>query len=205
MRARMALRLANIEIEIREISLRDKPAHMLQMSPKGTVPVLILAYGTLIDESLEIMLWAFNHAREKNDATGLEHSSVSLQTNIHAACGASNLMTLVLMNDLEFKKNLDCYKYPERFPEKTQLEYRQQGELFLQKLEDLLQQNTYLFGENFSLADIAIFPFVRQFAAVDSTWFDNAPYVALHVWLNTWLKSDLFNDVMQKQPIYTEK
>jgi glutathione S-transferase len=199
MRARMALKLANIEVEIREISLRDKPAHMLQASPKGTVPVLILPDGSVVDESLAIMDWAFcqpsNLAREQNDATGLEHSSASLQTNIHAASRA-----LVLMNDTEFKKNLDCYKYPDRFPAKSQQEYRTQGEVFLQQLEDLLKQNTYLFGSEASFADYAIFPFIRQFAAVDLVWFETSNYPKLRAWLNGWLESELFKSVMTKNP-----
>ena len=194
MRARMALKLADIAVEIREISLRDKPAHMLQVSPKATVPVLILPDASVIDESLEIMFWAFSHAGEKNDA---------LQPNIHTASRA-----LVLMNDNEFKKNLDCYKYPERNFQhnhaKSQLEYRQQGEVFLQQLEQLLQQKHYLFGEKPSFADYAIFPFVRQFAAVDAVWFETAPYLKLRVWLNDLVNSDLFKSVMTKPLIFTD-
>jgi glutathione S-transferase len=159
MRARMALKLANIEVEIREISLREKPAHMRQVSSKATVPVLILADGSVIDESLEIMLFALK-----------QHS---LQTNIHAGCRA-----LILENDTSFKQALDAYKYPERFPTKTQMQHRADGEIFLQKLENLLQKNIYLFDANLGLADIAIFPFVRQFAAVDAFWFEASHYQA---------------------------
>jgi glutathione S-transferase len=201
MRARMALKLAGIEVEIREISLRDKPAHMLQASPKATVPVLILADSSVVDESLAIMDWAFcqpsNLVREKTNATGLEHSSASLQASIHAASRA-----LVLMNDTEFKKNLDCYKYPERYPTQSQLEYRAQGEVFLQQLEDLLQQNTYLFGSEPSFADYAIFPFVRQFVAVDAAWFEQSNYPKLRAWLAAWIESDLFKSVMTKNPTF---
>jgi glutathione S-transferase len=186
MRARMALKLVGIEVEIREISLRDKPAHMLQASPKGTVPVLILPDGSVVDESLAIMDWAFNNVREQNDA---------LQANIHVVSRA-----LVLMNDTEFKKNLDCYKYPERYATQSQLEYRMQGEEFLQQLEDLLQQNIYLFSAEPSFADYAIFPFIRQFVAVDSVWFETSPYPKLRAWLNAWLESELFKSVMTKNP-----
>ena len=191
MRARMALKLANIEVEVREISLRNKPAHMLQVSPKATVPVLILADGKVIDESLAIMDWALTR----------EGKCDALQANIHKACRA-----LILMNDTEFKKNLDGYKYPERNLEsgqkKSQLAYRQQGEAFLQQLELLLQHNVYLFASTPSFADYAIFPFVRQFAAVDSTWFAQSEYPKLRAWLNGWLASDLFNGVMTKNPTY---
>ncbi len=194
MRARMALKLADIVVETREISLRDKPAHMLQVSPKATVPVLILADGTVIDESLGIMQWAFEQAALKG-----EGNCDALQANIHQAYSA-----LVLMNDVEFKKNLDCYKYPERYPTQSQLEYRAQGEVFLQQLENLLQQNTYLFAGIPSFADYAIFPFIRQFAAVDSAWFETAPYPKLRTWLNNWVNSDLFKSIMTKNPTFID-
>ena len=192
MRARMALRLANIEVEVREISLRDKPAHMLQVSPKGSVPVLVLQDGSVIDESLEIMFFAW-----QTHATGLEHSSTSLRGNIHADAGV-----LILENDSSFKQALDAYKYPEKHPSKTQAQHRAEGEVFLQKLESLLEQNIYLFDAKPSLADIAIFPFVRQFAAVDNAWFLGAAYPKLRAWLNGWMESELFKSVMQKRAVY---
>jgi glutathione S-transferase len=188
MRARMALKLANIEVEIREISLREKPAHLLEISPKATVPVLILQDGTVIDESIEIMLFALK-----------QHS---LQTNTHAPSRA-----LILENDNSFKQALDAYKYPERHKKLTQQQHRVQGEVFLQKLENLLSKNTYLLEAMPSLADMAIFPFIRQFAAVDAAWFDGlnekqAPYPKLRAWLKAWVESDLFKSVMTKNPTY---
>ena len=183
MRARMALKLAGIEVEIREVSLRDKPTHLLQVSPKATVPVLILQDGTVMDESLDIMYWAF-----KKHALG---------ANIHAGTSV-----LILENDGSFKQALDAYKYPEKHPNKTQGQHRADGEVFLQKVEGLLLQNIYLFDVKPSLADIAIFPFVRQFAAVDSAWFENANYPMLLAWLNAWVNSELFKSVMQKQTVY---
>ncbi len=192
MRARMALKLADIQVEIREVSLRNKPQHMLQISPKGTVPVLQLQDGSVIDESLQIMLYAL-----KTHATGLKHSSAGLGANIHAAASA-----LITENDNDFKRALDAYKYPERNKNKTQIEHRADGEVFLQKLENLLQKNQYLFGEETGIADIAIFPFVRQFAAVDAAWWQSAPYPKLRVWLKIWLESTLFLSVMQKWPTY---
>ncbi len=182
-RARMALKLAAVEVEIREISLRDKPTHMLQISPKATVPVLVLQDGSVIDESLEIMLFALK-----------EHA---LTVNIHA-----NARALIAENDSSFKQVLDCYKYPERNKKLTQLEYRQQGEVFLQKLENMLSKNTYLLATTPSFADIAIFPFIRQFAAVDNAWFEISPYPKLRAWLNGWIESELFKSVMQKQAVY---
>ncbi len=185
MRARMALRLAEINIEIREISLRDKPAHMLQVSPKATVPVLVLQDSTVIEQSLDIMHWALQ-----------QHA---LGDIAHAGAEA-----LILGNDTAFKQALDAYKYPERYPSKTQIQHRADGEVFLQKLENLLLEHPYLFSATPSLADIAIFPFVRQFAAVDAVWFEAAPYPKLQVWLNGLVESELFISVMEKQPTYIE-
>lgn len=187
MRARMALKIAGVEVVIREISLRDKPAHMLQVSPKGTVPVLVLQDGQVIEQSLEIMQWALKtHA---------------LQANIHVAPRAS-VLELISENDDAFKRALDAYKYPERHPNKMQIQHRADGEVFLHKLENLLQENLYLFGAIPSLADIAIFPFVRQFAAVDSAWFDSSPYPKLKSWLRMLVESELFTSIMEKQPTY---
>ena len=183
MRARMALKLANIQVETREVSLRNKPQQMLAISPKATVPVLLLADGAVIDESLEIMYFALN-----------EHP---LGRNINAEARA-----LIAENDHEFKIALDAYKYPERNTHKTQVEHRAQGEHFLQKLENLLQQNPYLQGPQFEFVDMAIFPFIRQFAAVDADWWRTAPYPRLRCWLDSWLTSDLFTSVMEKQPTY---
>ena len=190
MRARMALKLAEVAVEIREISLREKPAHMLQVSPKATVPVLVLSDGSVIEESIEIMLFALK--------------THPLAGNIHAG-----VVALILQNDTDFKQALDAYKYPERFPTQSQLVYRQQGEVFLRQMENLLQQNTYLFDATPTFADYAIFPFVRQFSAVDVVWFDgfnqdSANYPKLRTWLKSLVESDLFKSVMKKQPTYIE-
>lgn len=183
MRARMALKLAGIDVEIREISLPDKPAHMLQVSPKATVPVLVLQDGTVIEQSLDIMHWA-------------------LQQHALGANALAVADTLISENDTAFKQALDAYKYPERYPSKTQIQHRAEGEVFLQKLENLLLENIFLFSATPSLSDIAIFPFVRQFAAVDAAWFETAPYPKLQAWLNRLVESELFVSVMEKQPIY---
>jgi glutathione S-transferase len=182
-RARMALKLASIDVEIREISLREKPSHMLQVSPKGTVPVLILPDGSVIDESLDIMLFALK-----------EHG---LQPSTHAPSRA-----VILENDTSFKQALDGYKYPERYKNLTQQQHRAQGEVFLQKLENLLSKNNYLFGAKPSFEDIAIFPFIRQFVAADNVWWDSAPYPKLRAWLYGWVNSALFKSIMTKNPTY---
>ncbi len=183
MRARMALKLADISVETREVSLRDKPAHMLKISPKGTVPVLQLPDDTVIDESLDIMIWAFKgHA---------------LQGSIDVASKA-----LISTNDTDFKKALDAYKYPERYPHQTQIQHRADGEMFLQKLELMLNQHANLFSEEAGFVDIAIFPFVRQFAAVDDVWWQTQPYPKVYAWLNRWKESELFNSIMTKNPTF---
>jgi glutathione S-transferase len=199
MRARMALKLAGIQVEIREISLRDKPAHLLQVSPKATVPVLVLPDGRVIDESLEIMFFALKQHTLGSNGPGhpLSNSLHEFDSPcIHAACRA-----LIFENDTSFKQALDAYKYPEKHPNKTQAQHRADGEQFLRKLESLLSQNTYLLQATPSLADIAIFPFIRQFAAVDSIWFETSPYPKLRAWLNGWVESELFKSVMQKQAV----
>lgn len=188
MRARMALSYAGIPVEIREISLKQKPAHMLQVSPKGTVPVLVLPDGQVIEQSLEIMHWAL----QQHDADGWLRADPQ-----HAAL-------LIAENDGSFKQHLDRYKYAIRFPEYSAEHYRAQGELFLAKLEQRLQQSTFLAGDAISPADIAIFPFIRQFAAVDHDWFESTGYIKLQSWLQHLVESALFKRVMVKYPDYTD-
>lgn len=188
MRARMAIWAAHIAVEVREISLREKPAHLLQISPKGTVPVLQLVDGTVIEQSLDIMRWAL----AQQDPQGW----------LQAAPEAVD--ALISLNDGAFKHALDRYKYPERYPALSQLEYRAQGEGFLQTLETALTQHAFLLGEQVSLADVAIFPFIRQFVAVDAAWFAHSPYPQLRAWLAGWLDSALFAQIMQKFPTYIQ-
>jgi glutathione S-transferase len=188
MRARMALWAAQIQVELREVSLRQKPQHLLQISPKATVPVLQLVDGTVLEQSLDIMHWALR----QNDVHGWLKGDMAIAD------------ALIGVNDGEFKKALDHYKYPERYPEQSQLFYRQQGELFLQRLEALLVEHRFLLGDSASIADVAIFPFIRQFAAVDAQWFGQSAYPELREWLAGWVEGELFAGVMQKFPTYVE-
>ena len=183
MRARLGILFAELSVELREITLKNKPEQMLAISPKGTVPVLQLADGTVIEESVEIMMWAL----EQNDPQGLLDEKVLSEAN-----------ALIAQNDNEFKQWLDRYKYADRHPEMTQIEYRQQGEVFLQDLEALLTENTYLLGNRVTIADIGIMPFVRQFAHVDREVFYSLPYPKLQQWLQHWLDHPLFLQVMTK-------
>jgi len=191
MRARMALRYAGIDVEIREISLRHKPQHLRQVSPKATVPVLVLADGQVIDQSLDIMQWAL---AQRDPEHWLGESAVT-DAAMHA---------LVKQNDEAFKPALDRYKYPDRYPEQPQSAYRADGERFLQVLESALVKQPCLFRAGPAYADIAIFPFVRQFSMVEPDWFAAAPYPGLRVWLEQRIQSPLFDAIMQKYPTWQE-
>lgn len=183
MRARLGLLFSELPVELREITLKNKPAKMLAISPKGTVPVLQLADGVVIEESREIMEWAL----EQQDPQELLNPKTLHQGN-----------TLIEQNDQEFKHWLDRYKYADRHLEMTQTEYRQKGEAFLQILEALLTKNTYLLGDSVTIADIGIMPFVRQFAHVDRDVFYSLPYPKLQIWLKNWLAHPLFIQAMTK-------
>jgi glutathione S-transferase len=183
-RSRLALHYAELSVDIHEVSLRDKPAEMIAISPKATVPVLQLADGTVLEESLDIVLWALR----ENDPQQLLPAEDEL----------AETLALIAENDGEFKNWLDHYKYATRYPEQTPEYYRQQGEVFLQKLEQRLSEYRYLSGSAITLSDIAIVPFVRQFAYVDKGWFDGADYPALQRWLAAWLTSEVFVGVMAK-------
>lgn len=191
MRARMALRYANIDVEVREIVLREKPAQMLAVSPKGTVPVLVLASGQVLEQSLDIINWALKQS-DVDEWIVQDQAVQKLSAD------------LIATNDGDFKQALDKYKYAIRFPENPPDVYRAQGEAFLLRLESLLQQNAYLFRNTVSKADIAIFPFVRQFSMVDEVWFETANYPSLKAWLNGLLNSQLFIDVMQKHSVWKD-
>jgi glutathione S-transferase len=192
MRARMALRYAGIEVEIREITLRAKPQSMLLASPKGTVPVLITPNGEVLEQSLEIMEWALNQ-RDVDD-WGLT-SAPGLKSQAAA---------LIAENDGVFKQALDRYKYADRYPEFPAVHYRAIGELFLNQLTTLLSQHQCLLRDTITQADIAIFPFVRQFRGVDEQWFDASHDERLINWLSKLKASQLFSDVMQKHPVWQE-
>ena len=187
MRARLGIVFAGQKVAMREIVLKDKPAQMLAISPKGTVPVLQLVERDgsgrqVIEESWEILEWAL----QRNDPQGLLNVDVA------------SANALIERNDNEFKHWLDRYKYADRHPELSQLEYRQQGEIFLQTLEDLLASNQYLLVDTISVADIGVMPFVRQFAHVDREVFFSLPYPNLHKWLTNWLEHPAFHQVMTK-------
>lgn len=183
MRARLGILFAQQQVELREVVLKNKPPQMLAISPKGTVPVLQLMDGSIIEESREIMVWAL----EQNDPQNLLDEALRTQAD-----------ELIDQNDNEFKYWLDRYKYADRHPQMSQADSRQKGEVFLQQLEDLLSQNRYLLGNEISVADIGVMPFVRQFAHVDREVFYNLHYPNLQRWLQNWLEHPLFVQAMTK-------
>ena len=181
MRARVSIAYSGAQVGLREVVLKDKPTAMLEVSPKGTVPVLIDIDGTVIEESLDVMRWALAQNDPENwlDGLGLDDP-------------------LILTCDNEFKHWLDRYKYANRFPEQNEQWYREQGELFLDQLEQLLTHHRYLRSDSLSAVDVAVMPFVRQFAGVDTNWWSERPYPRVATWLEQLLESDLFKSVMKK-------
>ena len=176
MRARMALIASGQKVVLREVALRDKPAAMIAASPKGTVPVLVLPCGRVIDESLDIMRWALS----RHDPEGwLEGDDAAL----------------IARNDGAFKHHLDRYKYVSRY-RSDPLEHRSAAMEILAGLEARLERSNYLTGERRRLADIAIFPFVRQFAAVEPQWFAAQPIPLVRNWLDRLTGSPLFARAM---------
>lgn len=184
MRARMAIAKAGISVELREVVLRDKPLALIEASAKATVPVLLLPDGSVIDESYDILVWAF----------GLSDPDSWLPDN------RAELTEMVIRNDGEFKKNLDGYKYSQRHSEKSRDEYRDAGAKWLAVLDDRMRASDFLCGNSPTAIDIAIMPFIRQFANTDPMWFEASPYRSLRRWLSFWVNSELFLSVMHKYP-----
>jgi glutathione S-transferase len=182
-RARLALAVSGIAVEHREVKLRDKPAEMLAASPKGTVPVLVLPDGQVIDESLDIMRWALARNDPENWLAGDDPA-------------------LIAANDGAFKHHLDRYKYPDRFPADG-VDHRAAALAILHGLEARLRAHAYLSDARFGLADAAILPFVRQFAAVDRDWFAAQDLARMQMWLAAFLGSALFDQVMIVQQPWT--
>lgn len=180
MRARLALAVSGTRYELREVALRAKPAAMLEASPKGTVPVLVLPNGEVIDESIEIMRWALANRDPEDWLAGDDPA-------------------LIAANDGPFKHDLDRYKYPERH-DTDPLHHRQRGLAFLRELDERISAGGHLGGSAPGVADAAIMPFVRQFAAVDRAWFDAQSLPHLRDWLHRQTTSALFDAIMVRVP-----
>jgi glutathione S-transferase len=182
-RARIALSYANIPIEEREVDLKNKPIELLQLSPKATVPVLVLE-NRIIDQSLEIIKWALRQSDPE------QWLSQELEQEIDA---------LIYLNDYQFKPLLDKYKYSSSAELHDQIGYREQAGTYLHQLNRLLMQHRYLLADSITVADIAIVPFIRQFCMVDEKWFMASEYTFLINWLEQFLDSELFLRVMVKK------
>ena len=182
MRARMALSLAGAEYEHREVLLRDKPKEMLELSPKGSVPVLV-TNSSVIDESLDIMRWALPNVRLNS--------------------------TIIDMIDGPFKHHLDRYKYASRYDPDVKrgdvdLDHRRAALGLLSLIESNLRDTKFLSGDLMGASDIASFPFIRQFAAVEPDWWETEESISLtRDWLKTCVRSELFQTIMQKHPVWT--
>ena len=184
----MALAYSNITVEIKEIFLKNRPQELYNISPKGTVPVLCLSESIIIEESLDIMKWAL----EQEDIESWFYSNINDQIAIIKLC------------DNEFKYWLDRYKYHDRYPEHTKNYYMEKCDIFLSEVNNLLNIKPYLFSKRISLADVAIFPFIRQYANVNKTWLVNE-YINISRWLDNFTSSNLFLSVMDKYPEYEYK
>lgn len=185
MRARLALEVSGAELDLVEVSLKDKPARMLEISPKGTVPVVELDDGTVIDESLDIMLWTLR----RNDPEGwLGADDADL----------AEMRILIAQNDGDFKHHLDRTKYAVRYEGADPEVHRDAAQQFLSALSQRLEETTFLMGDEPMLADWAILPFVRQFANIDRGRFDEQNTAHLRQWLDWGLASARFQTIMKK-------
>ena len=189
MRARMAIHASGQKCELREVLLRDKPPSMLEYSPKGTVPVLILQDGYVIDESLDVIDWALN----LNDPDDWQRSKDTKKTK-----------ELIKINDGEFKYHLDRYKYSKRYDNEDPEFHRKKCLKFIESVNNELNNSKYIFDDNISYADIVLLPFIRQFRIADIDWFDALPYNNLKKWLSGFLDSTLLNSIMKKYDFWKE-
>ena len=189
MRARMAIAISGQKVEFREVILRDKPPSMIELSPKGTVPVLFLSSGQVIDESLDVIDWALN----QNDPDNWLRSSQSEKT-----------LELIHKNDNEFKHHLDRYIYSKRYENEDPLIHREKCLIFINELEKQLNSSQFLFDDKISALDISILPFIRQFRIADMNWFDSLQKPNIQDWLMKFLESKLFKSIMKKYDQWEE-
>ena len=183
-RARMTLQYSGLEYTLIEVDLKNKPEELLLISPKGTVPVLQFLDNSIIEESLDILYWSLT---QNDPEDWLIQNDSLLNTESER---------LIQNNDQSFKPLLDRYKYANRYPEQTPEEHRDKASSFLKQLDDKLSLQPFLLRSNISIADIALFPFVRQYAFVNKNWFDQAPYPNLQRWFQYFMDSPLFQNIM---------
>ncbi|PCI08614.1 MAG: glutathione S-transferase [Gammaproteobacteria bacterium] len=175
----MALKYSAIKIELREIELNNMPQELLSISPNATVPVLTINDATVMDESWDIIKWAVSQNDPENWSG--KNNQYIIDTK-----------KLIEINDFSFKENLDHYKYADRFPEHSEIYYREACEVFIAQLETMLSGKKFLLDDKLSLADIAVFPFVRQFSMVNIKHFEQSPFSNVRRWLDNHVHSKLF-------------
>ena len=189
MRARMAIAISGQQVEFREVILKDKPPSMIELSPKGTVPVLSLSSGKVIDESLDVIDWAL----KLNDPDNWLRSNQSERSS-----------KLIHINDNEFKHHLDRYKYSKRYDNEDPLAHREKCLNFINALEEQLSCSQFLYDDKISALDISILPFIRQFRIADMEWFDSLAKPNIQNWLMKFLESKLFKSIMIKYDKWEE-
>lgn len=190
MRARLALQESRIAVEHREVDLKARPEALRAVSPKATVPVLVLADGTVLEESLDIMRWALEQDDPSSWLPGTDSEQIRHQE-------------FLAQNDGPFKHHLDRYKYATRYEDVDAEEHRTAAAGILHGLDAVLQNSPFLLGERRTMADIALAPFVRQFALADRTWFDLQPWPHLRAWLDSFLASERFQGIMRKHAVWS--
>lgn len=195
MRARMAIFKSQQAVILRDLVLSNKPKTFLEASPKATVPVVVLPNNEVIDESLDVMLWALH----THDPDNLLRASKTSSAN-----AKSEILALIQKFDDGFKPALEAYKCAKRYHESNLIECRLECEKYIKNLEERLNAHIYLLDNNESMADIALLPFIRQFAKVERSWYLQSPYPKLKQWLNSYLQSLMFSKVMTKHPLYKE-
>lgn len=188
MRARLGLLLAQQPVMLRDIVMTNIPEEMFEASPKGEVPVLVLGDGTVIDESIDIMRWALN-INDPQDLLYKHHSNL-----------IEEIKNFIKHNDNKFVEALKKYKAASRYHDNAEVERREECEIFIQDVEGRLSKQKYIFGDEPSLADYAILPFIRQFSRVDRKWFLQSPYQKLRNWLERHYQNPLFSKAMKKYP-----
>ncbi len=191
MRARLAIAVSGQKVELREVVFREKPEHMLEVSPKGTVPIIVDINGRVYEESRDVMDWVLAH-NDPQDWLSPEVGTVE------------GMQTLADEADGPFKEALDRFKYPEHYEDNDPLAEREKASAFLRKLDARLGDQQYLFGSHMTYADAAILPFVRQFANVERDWFDGEDWPHLKRWLEAFLASQQFEHIMDKYPQWHE-
>ncbi len=208
MRARLGILLAQQPVMLRAITMHGKPDEMLTASPKGTVPVLVVDSDRVIDESLDIMLWALTRNDPQNllysrqDSNPRTDQATDQETDQNEAL--PEMLKIIQENDTQFKPSLENYKRAKRFHHASEEADRQECEPFIQRLESRLTQHDFFMGPTPSLLDYALLPFVRQFSKVNRPLFREGPYTNLRRWLDHHLQSQLFAKAMFKYPLWLE-